>query len=176
VTELEDEVELSGPTDRELVQLAFSEARSMLHELQATATRRLRIRIGALELEVERDPAPAQHAAEATRARMHVSDAAGTSATLRPITAPLVGVFYRAGSPGAKPFVEVGDQIAVGDVVGIVEAMKVMNHITSELHGTVVEVLVEDGAAVQFEQPLLLVDTTSASASRENGLRAGPAD
>jgi acetyl-CoA carboxylase biotin carboxyl carrier protein len=71
-------------------------------------------------------------------------------------------VFYRAPSPGARPFVEVGDPVATGQVVGIVEAMKVLNQVTSEHSGRVVEILVDDGTPVQYAQQLLLIDTTDA--------------
>ena len=75
-----------------------------------------------------------------------------------PVVAPLVGVFYRASSPGARPFVEVGDTVERGQTVCIIEAMKVMNEVTSDFRGTVASILVEDGEAVQYEQPLLSID------------------
>jgi acetyl-CoA carboxylase biotin carboxyl carrier protein len=71
------------------------------------------------------------------------------------VVAPIVGVFYRSGSPGAKPFVEVGDTVERGQVVGIVEAMKVMNEVQSDFRGVVEEILVENGEAVQYEQRLM---------------------
>ena len=70
---------------------------------------------------------------------------------------PMVGTFYRAGSPDADPFVEVGTRIAEDNVVCIIEAMKVMNEIKAEMRGEVVEVLVENGEPVEFGQPLFLV-------------------
>ncbi len=78
-------------------------------------------------------------------------------ATLSTINAPLVGTFYRAPNPGAEPFVSPGQKIEPGQVVGIIEAMKVMNEITSEISGTVTRVLVEDGQPVEFGQPLMEV-------------------
>lgn len=74
-----------------------------------------------------------------------------------PVVSPIVGTFYRAAEPGASPFVEVGDPVQVGQVIGIVEAMKLMNHITAEQAGRVAEVLVSDGEPVEFEQPLLML-------------------
>jgi acetyl-CoA carboxylase biotin carboxyl carrier protein len=73
----------------------------------------------------------------------------------RLILAPIVGTFFRAPEPGAAPFVEVGDLVESGQVIGIVEAMKLMNHITAEQAGKVVEVLVDDGDPVEFQQPLI---------------------
>ncbi|HDN86187.1 MAG: acetyl-CoA carboxylase biotin carboxyl carrier protein [Candidatus Omnitrophota bacterium] len=73
------------------------------------------------------------------------------------IKAPMVGTFYHAPAPGAKPFVEVGDEIQPGDVVCIIEAMKLMNEIKAEIGGKIVKVLVENGAPVEFGEPLFLV-------------------
>ena len=69
----------------------------------------------------------------------------------------MVGTFYRASSPGAPPFVEVGQQVKAGDVVCIVEAMKMMNQIEAEHSGTVEAILVEDGEPVEFEQALVTI-------------------
>jgi acetyl-CoA carboxylase biotin carboxyl carrier protein len=71
------------------------------------------------------------------------------------IVSPIVGTFYRAPEPGAAPFVVVGDLVEPGQVIGIVEAMKLMNQITAEEPGKVAEVLVDDGKPVEFEQPLI---------------------
>lgn len=73
------------------------------------------------------------------------------------ITAPLVGTFYRAPGPGEAPFVEVGDVVAEGQQVGIIEAMKLMNPVEAAQPGTVAEVLVEDGEMVEYSQPLIVL-------------------
>lgn len=78
-----------------------------------------------------------------------------------PITSPIVGTFYSRPTPGAEPFVQPGDFIRPGQTVGIVEAMKIMNQIESEVAGKVIELLVSDGQAVEFGQPLMLVDTAA---------------
>ena len=70
------------------------------------------------------------------------------------ITSPMVGTFYSAPSPGAKPFISVGDEIQEGDIVCIVEAMKMMNEIKSEFSGTVSSILVENAEPVEFGQVL----------------------
>ena len=75
-----------------------------------------------------------------------------------PITSPMVGTFYKSPSPDADPFVSVGQTVAKGDVVCIVEAMKMMNEIESELSGKVVEICVEDGQPVEFGQVLMYVE------------------
>jgi acetyl-CoA carboxylase biotin carboxyl carrier protein len=69
----------------------------------------------------------------------------------------MVGTFYRAASPGAKPFVEVGDAVQVGDTLCIIEAMKLMNEIESDKAGVVKQVLVENGQPVEFGQPLVVI-------------------
>ncbi len=79
----------------------------------------------------------------------------GGSAEVR---TPMVGTFYSAPTPDADPFVEEGDTVSEGDVVCIIEAMKLMNEIKSEISGKVVKVLVENGQAVEFNQPLFLVE------------------
>ena len=73
------------------------------------------------------------------------------------ITSPLVGTFYAAPSENGEPFVQVGDQVQEGTVLGIVEAMKLMNEIESEVHGVIEEILVENGEPVEYGQPLFLV-------------------
>jgi acetyl-CoA carboxylase biotin carboxyl carrier protein len=69
----------------------------------------------------------------------------------------MVGTFYRAASPGAKPFVEVGDSVQAGDTLCIIEAMKLMNEIESDQTGVVKQILVENGQPVEFGQPLVVI-------------------
>ena len=76
---------------------------------------------------------------------------------LHEIKSPIVGTFYRAPAPGEAPFVEVGDHVKPGDVLCIVEAMKVMNQIKSDVAGTVVEILVENGKPVEYGQVLFRI-------------------
>lgn len=73
------------------------------------------------------------------------------------IASPMVGTYYSAPAPGAKPYVSVGDTVAVGQVVCIVEAMKLMNEVQSEVSGRITEVKVENGQAVEYGQELFLV-------------------
>ena len=74
------------------------------------------------------------------------------------VKSPMVGSFYRAASPTAKAFVEVGQSVKVGDTLCIVEAMKMMNQIQSDKAGVVKEILVENGDAVEFDQPLFVIE------------------
>lgn len=74
------------------------------------------------------------------------------------ITAPMVGTFYRAPSPGAKSFVEEGQRVSVGDTLCIIEAMKILNQIESDKAGTVARILVENGQPVEYNQPLFIIE------------------
>ncbi len=95
--------------------------------------------------------APAAHAPAA-------AVAAPKADNRKTITSPMVGTFYTSPSPDAKPFVQVGDTVKEGDVVCIVEAMKLMNEIDSEVSGKIVEVCVENGQPVEFGQVLMYVE------------------
>lgn len=90
---------------------------------------------------------PVQPAAEAP------AEAAGHA-----VKSPMVGTFYRSASPGAKAFVEVGDQIKEGEPICIIEAMKIMNEIEADKSGKVTKILVENGQAVEFGQPLFIIE------------------
>jgi acetyl-CoA carboxylase biotin carboxyl carrier protein len=94
-------------------------------------------------------PAPAA-AAEAA--------AAAPAETGRVIKSPMVGTFYRSASPGAKSFVDVGSVVKEGDAVCIIEAMKIMNEIESDVAGTITRILCDNGQAVEFGQPLFVVE------------------
>ena len=74
------------------------------------------------------------------------------------LTSPMVGVVYLASEPGAKPFVQVGSTVSAGDTVALVEAMKTFNPIKATKTGVVKEILVSDGAAVEFGQPLIIIE------------------
>lgn len=73
------------------------------------------------------------------------------------VKAPMLGTFYRAPAPGEKPFVEVGSRVAAGDVVCLIEVMKLFNSITAGVEGTVVAIAAENGTLVEFEQPLVWI-------------------
>ncbi len=75
------------------------------------------------------------------------------------IKSPLVGTFYRSPSPGAPPFVEVGDIVSPGQILCIIEALKVMNEIECDVRGKVEKILVENGEKVEYGQPLFIIDT-----------------
>tara|TARA_B100001250_G_scaffold280754_1_gene243085 strand:- start:34 stop:534 length:501 start_codon:yes stop_codon:yes gene_type:complete len=73
------------------------------------------------------------------------------------IKSPLVGTFYKSSKPGEPPFINIGDQINKGDTICIIEAMKIFNEIEAEVSGKIIEILVEDGTPVEYDQPLVIV-------------------
>lgn len=97
--------------------------------------------------------APTAEAAAATPA----AAAPAAAENRQTINSPMVGTFYRAPSPGAKPFVDVGQHVKAGDTVCIIEAMKLLNEIEAETDGVIQEILVENGAPVEFGQPLFVI-------------------
>ncbi|MBS8240287.1 acetyl-CoA carboxylase biotin carboxyl carrier protein [Marinobacter lipolyticus] len=102
-------------------------------------------------------PAPQQAPAADNPGAAAGEGAAPAAPAGHTLNSPMVGTFYRAPSPTAKAFVEVGQKVNVGDVVCIVEAMKMMNQIEADKSGTVTEILVENGQPVEFDQPLVVI-------------------
>ena len=101
-------------------------------------------------------PAMAPAAAPAASAAAPTAEAAAPSGHL--MRSPMVGSFYRSSSPGGKALVEVGDAVKEGQPVCIIEAMKIMNEIESDKTGTIVKVLCDNGQAVEYGQPLFMVE------------------
>jgi acetyl-CoA carboxylase biotin carboxyl carrier protein len=118
---------------------------------------RVRIRRGAIPNGHDRSPAvPA--AAPAPAAPVAVGLAPAPARRAQTVSSPLVGTFYRASSPDASPFVEVGARVRKGQTLCIIEAMKLMNEIESEVEGVLIEILVENGKAVEYGQPLFVIE------------------
>ncbi|HXM17406.1 MAG TPA: biotin/lipoyl-containing protein [Candidatus Tumulicola sp.] len=131
--------------------------------MQRDGLDRLRVRVGDLDLDLRMS---LPHAAESSGSAAASASAAGSQhATktdeappgVRKVLAPLVGVFYRAPAPSAKLFVENGDSVSAGQVLCILEAMKLMNEIVSEYDGTVVKVCAKDGELVSLHQELFWI-------------------
>jgi acetyl-CoA carboxylase biotin carboxyl carrier protein len=140
--------------------------------LSAEAIVELAVRHGLVEIEVEqggtrirvvREHPPAAgaavgRAADAGAPPAPAGEPAATPSHLVPVEAPMVGTFYRAPSPDAAPFVSTGDAVKEGQVLCIIEAMKLMNEIEAKVTGRIAKVLVENGQPVEFGQPLFLVE------------------
>ena len=100
-------------------------------------------------------PAPAPAAPAAAPAAPAAAEEPAVTGT--PVTSPMVGTFYRAPNPGAEPFVKVGDRVEVGQTLGIIEAMKLLNEIEAETAGVIKEICVENAQPVEFGQPLFII-------------------
>jgi len=113
---------------------------------------------------VQQPAMPAAQAPAALPAAAPVAQAAATESTVDDeskyitVKAPMIGTFYRSSSPDKPPFIQVGDTIKEGDVLCIIEAMKLFNEIESEVSGKVIKILADDASPVEYDQPLLLVD------------------
>ncbi|MBN9409589.1 MAG: acetyl-CoA carboxylase biotin carboxyl carrier protein [Burkholderiales bacterium] len=103
-------------------------------------------------------PAVAAPVAAAADVSAPVAASAPAAPVGHSVKSPMVGTFYRASSPGAKAFVEIGQQVKEGDTICIIEAMKILNEIEADKSGTVTQILAENGQAVEYGQPLLVIE------------------
>lgn len=150
------------PKSAEQIQQVVKEARELVSMLERTSVRRVCVEAGDFKIEIERAFGGEAGVALSPSLSALAPAATPAAATNRhTVLAPLVGTFYRSSSPGAKPFVEVGNRVQRGQPIGIIEAMKLMNEVVAEAAGVVVEILVENAQPVQYEQPLLVIDTTA---------------
>ena len=154
------------------MQMNQQELRNLLEFLSGSDIQELKLEGDDFRLEVRRNlpgPAPvllpaaaAPLAAPAPAAPVAVPPPAAAAARsdLVEVRAPMVGIFYRAPAPGEAPFVELGNRVSVGQTICILEAMKLMNELEAELSGEVVEILVENGTPVEYNQVLMRVRTS----------------
>ena len=160
-----DTKEGSMQVDVELVrQLAELLDTTQLTEIEVEdGDRKIRVarKAAAISAPTHYAPAPPPAPAAAPLASAPVAAEVGASApasTANAVKSPMVGTVYLSAEPGAKAFVGVGQQVAAGDTLVIVEAMKVMNPIVAPAAGTVTQILVENGQPVEFDQPLVVVE------------------
>ena len=108
---------------------------------------------------VASQPAPAPAAPQLPQQEAPKADFGSSNADegLHEVKSPIVGTFYRAPAPDADPFVKVGDKVSVGTTLCIVEAMKLMNEIESDVSGTIVKIMVDNGTPVEYNQPMFLI-------------------
>ncbi|MBC7001239.1 acetyl-CoA carboxylase biotin carboxyl carrier protein [Photobacterium sp. BZF1] len=142
-----------------IAELEISEGEESVRISRATAPVAAPTQVFAAPAPVAAPAAPtaAPTAAPAAAPAAEAPAAAATPAGHQ-VLSPMVGSFYRAPSPDAKPFVEIGQSVNAGDTLCIVEAMKMMNQIEADKAGTVVAILAEDGDAVEFDQPLVIIE------------------
>ena len=145
--------------DKELIQSVWQEARDLIKRLEGSSVQRLAVAAGEYKIEIERG---AEVRVVETTAPQTAQARPGPEEVVadhrHPILAPLVGTFYRASQPGAKPFVEEGDVVDAGQTVAIVEAMKLMNQVAADRAGKVAAIVVGDGEWVEFEQVLMYIE------------------
>ncbi len=158
--------------------------KKLIELLEESGVAEIEIKEGEESVRIARQSAPGAHPAAATPVVTHsppaaarASAAGSTRSAASPgapaeeaaagpvagagehvVTAPMVGTYYNAPSPGAKPFVEIGEEIQAGQVLCVIEAMKMMNQIESEIAGRIRAVLLNNGEPVEFGQPLFIVE------------------
>ena len=151
-------------SNEKLIRAVWEEARDLIKRLEGSTVQRFSVEAGDTKIEIERGvsgalvvsgPGPAPATAGVAE---EVMAGAPELDGRHPIKAPLVGTFYRAPQPGAPPFVQEGDTVDEGQVVAIVEAMKLMNQVQADQAGKVSEILANDGEWVEFEQVLMYLE------------------
>jgi acetyl-CoA carboxylase biotin carboxyl carrier protein len=179
----ENEKTQSTP-DRELIESVWAEARDLIKRLEGSSVQRFAVAAGDYKIEIERGgpataPQPSQAPPPPALPGGPVATGAGPGMSIAPgarmasgvftigdleqdkrvpVLAPLVGTYYGSAQPGAKPFVEVGSSVELGQTVCIVEAMKMMNEVAAGEGGKVAEIVVENGEWVEFEQVLMYLE------------------
>ena len=149
----------------------LKELKALLRLMEGNDVEELEVEEGGRRVRIRRRPSPgwAAPAAMTSSPLVAISGspsasalpspaAAAETAGLIPVQSPMVGTFYRAPAPGADPYVKEGDSIQKGTVICIIEAMKLMNEIESEVAGRIARILVENGQAVEFGQMLFLIE------------------
>jgi len=140
------------------VPLSAADVAEITRLLEESQFDELHLEHAGFKLTLKRGAALRREAASASAPAPPPAPAASASdGSVLDVTAPFVGIFYRAPRPGAPPYIEVGSQVEADTTIGIIEVMKLMNAVRAEVSGTVFEVLVEDGAVVEYGQVLLRI-------------------
>ena len=149
--------------------MKIQDIKSLAEIMNQNGLTSLKLNDGDLQIELEKQPAPSVTApvmlppmpavpASVPTAEPSAAPAANANAVdfnnLKEIKSPMVGMFYEAPSPGADPFVKVGSKVKKGDILCIIEAMKLLNEITSDVDGEIVDICVNNGEVVEYGQPL----------------------
>ncbi len=138
----------------EIKRLSFE----LIDKLEKSSVTKVCIAFEDTEITVEKATAPAPRQAAQVPPQVAQTEPSQPDKSKNAVPSPMVGTFYRASSPDAKPFVEVGDTVNTGDTVCIIEAMKLMNEIASDRSGTVREILIGNGDVAEFGQPLMIIE------------------
>jgi acetyl-CoA carboxylase biotin carboxyl carrier protein len=140
-------------SESSISELEITEAEGKVRIVKAAAAVHMAVPAAVAPVAVAAAPAPVSAPAVAPEAAAPAPAEAG-----RVIKSPMVGTFYRSSSPGSKAFVDVGSAVKEGDAVCIIEAMKIMNEIEADTAGTITRILCDNGQAVEFGQPLFVVE------------------
>jgi acetyl-CoA carboxylase biotin carboxyl carrier protein len=160
---------MTDQTNQGAMQVDVNLVRQLAELLDATHLTEIEVEEGDRKIRVARKaapqaapihyaPAPSAPAMSAPAAAPVEAGAMAPTVSANAVKSPMVGTAYLAAEPGAKPFISVGQSVAAGDTLLIVEAMKVMNPITAATAGTVRQILIENGQPVEFDQPLVVVE------------------
>ena len=150
--------------------LTFEDINKLAERVENGKLSKIKIKNGNCEIVIEKEskilpppPMPPMGVSVNTAAAVQPADTAETSSEPAPtsgnvVKAPIVGTYYSAPGPDKAPFVEIGKKVKKGDVLMIIESMKLMNEVQSDFDGVVKEILVENGTAVEFDQPIMIIE------------------
>lgn len=131
--------------------------KQIMSEFDQSNVTKLKVEIDDLKIELEKEGEKVEYVKPVEK-EIVVDEQTKTQATGTPVKSPIVGVFYSASSPESEPYVTVGKNVKKGDIVCIIEAMKVMNEIKAPCDGTVTSILVENEALVEYDQALMVIE------------------
>ena len=147
--------------------LSLEEIEKLADRVENGSLSRIKIKNGNSELIIEKEvktevvpmaaPMPAMMAAPAADTSAPAATPQAQSYSGNVVKAPIVGTFYTSPSPDSAPFVTVGSKVSKGDTIFIIESMKLMNEVQSDFDGVVKEILVENGSAVEYDQPIMVI-------------------
>ena len=150
--------------------LTFEDINKLAERVENGKLSKIKIKNGNCEIVIEKEskilpppPMPPMGVSVNTAAAVRPAVTAETSSEPAPtsgnvVKAPIVGTYYSAPGPDKAPFVEIGKKVKKGDVLMIIESMKLMNEVQSDFDGVVKEILVENGTAVEFDQPIMIIE------------------
>ena len=150
--------------------LTFEDINKLAERVENGKLSKIKIKNGNCEIVIEKEskilpppPMPPMGVSVNTAAAVQTAVTAETSSEPAPtsgnvVKAPIVGTYYSAPGPDKAPFVEIGKKVKKGDVLMIIESMKLMNEVQSDFDGVVKEILVENGTAVEFDQPIMIIE------------------
>lgn len=149
--------------------LTFEEINKLVDKVESGSLSKIKIKNGECELVIEKEnkvvpvaavssPVPAIPAAAASMSPVSEQENTAEKISGNVVKAPIVGTYYSKPAPDKAPFVEVGKTVKKGDVLMIIESMKLMNEVQSDFDGVVKEILVSDGTAVEYDQPIMIIE------------------